>query len=150
MLKFTKDHEWLRIEGDIATVGITPYAQEQLGDLVFVEVPEAGRAVERGAAAAVVESVKAASDVYAPISGEVIAGNAEIVKEPSLVNSDPMGKGWLFKLRIKDAAEIETLMNEDAYQELIGGAHTVMPGLVPGIHVFAPRPKRGWPGQARP
>jgi glycine cleavage system H protein len=120
MLKFTKDHEWLRIEGDIATVGITPYAQEQLGDLVFVEVPVAGRALERGAAAAVVESVKAASDVYAPISGEVIEGNAEIVKEPSLVNSDPMGKGWLFKLRIKDAAEIETLMNEDAYQELIG------------------------------
>ena len=120
MLKFTKDHEWLRIEGDVATVGITPYAQEQLGDLVFVEVPVAGRAVERGAAAAVVESVKAASDVYAPISGEVIEGNAEIVKEPSLVNSDPMGRGWLFKLRIKDAAEIETLMNEDGYQELIG------------------------------
>jgi glycine cleavage system H protein len=120
MLKFTEDHEWLRIEGDIATVGITPYAQEQLGDLVFVEVPVAGRAVERGAAAAVVESVKAASDVYAPISGEVIAGNAEIVKEPSLVNSDPMGKGWLFKLRIKDADEIETLLNEDAYQQLIG------------------------------
>ena len=92
MLKFTKDHEWLRIEGDVATVGITPYAQEQLGDLVFVEVPLAGRAVERGAAAAVVELVKAASDVYAPISGEVIEGNAEIVKEPSLVNSDPMGK----------------------------------------------------------
>ena len=120
ILKFTKDHEWLRIDGDIATIGITPYAQEQLGDLVFVELPATGRELERGAVAAVVESVKAASDVYAPISGEVIAGNAEIVKEPSLVNSDPMGKGWLFKLRIKDAAEIETLMNEDAYQELIG------------------------------
>jgi len=120
MLKFTKDHEWLSVEGDVATVGITPYAQEQLGDLVFVEVPEAGRALERGAAAAVVESVKAASDVYAPISGEIIEGNVEIVKEPSLVNSDPMGKGWLFKLRIKDASEIETLMNEDAYRELIG------------------------------
>ena len=122
MLKFTKDHEWLRIEGDIATVGITPYAQEQLGDLVFVEVPEAGRAVERGAAAAVVESVKAASDVYAPISGEVIAGNAEIVKEPSLVNSDPMGKGWLFKMKIADRSQVETLMDEQAYRNLIDTA----------------------------
>ncbi|HEY7247043.1 MAG TPA: glycine cleavage system protein GcvH [Xanthobacteraceae bacterium] len=120
MLRFTEDHEWVRIDGDVATVGITPFAQEQLGDLVFVEVPEAGRAVERGAAAAVVESVKAASDVYAPISGEVIEGNAETVKEPSLVNSDPMGKGWLFKLRIKNAAEIDTLMGEDAYQQLTG------------------------------
>ncbi len=120
MLKFTKDHEWVRIEGDVATVGITPYAQEQLGDLVFVEVPQPGSAFERGAAAAVVESVKAASDVYAPISGEVIEGNPESVKEPSLVNSDPMGKGWLFKLRIKDAAELDALMNEDAYQQLLG------------------------------
>src|SRR4030088_1731269 len=92
MLKFTKDHEWLRIEGDIATVGITPYAQEQLGDLVFVEVPEAGRAVERGAAAAVGESVKAAYDVEAPINAEVTEANAMILKERSLVNSAPMGR----------------------------------------------------------
>jgi glycine cleavage system H protein len=120
MLKFTKDHEWLRIEGEIATVGITPYAQEQLGDLVFVELPQAGRTLEMGGAAAVVESVKAASDVYSPISGEVSEANESIVQEPSLVNSDPMGKGWLFKLRIANAAEIEGLMDEAAYKSLIG------------------------------
>jgi glycine cleavage system H protein len=120
MLKFTKDHEWLRIDGDIATVGITPYAQEQLGDLVFVELPAKGSKLARGAAAAVVESVKAASDVYSPISGEVMQGNESIVKEPGLVNSDPMGKGWLFKMRIADAAEIETLMDEAAYRSLLG------------------------------
>jgi glycine cleavage system H protein len=120
MLKFTKDHEWLRLDGDTATVGITPYAQEQLGDLVFIELPEAGRKFERGAAAAVVESVKAASDVYSPISGEVIEVNDGIVHEPGLVNADPMGKGWLFKLKIADAAEIETLMDEAAYRSLIG------------------------------
>ena len=120
MLKFSKDHEWLRIDGDIATVGITPYAQGQLGDLVFIELPAAGRELERGAAAAVVESVKAASDVYSPISGEVTQVNESIVNEPGLVNSDPMGKGWLFKMKIADASEIETLMDEAAYQSLIG------------------------------
>ena len=120
MLKFTKDHEWLRIEGEIATVGITPYAQEQLGDLVFVELPQAGRTLEMGGAAAVVESVKAASDVYSPISGEVSEANESIVQEPSLVNSDPMGKGWMFKLKIANAAEIEGLMDEAAYKSLIG------------------------------
>ena len=120
MLKFTKDHEWLRIEGDIATIGITPYAQEQLGDLVFVELPQTGRKLERGAAAAVVESVKAASDVYSPISGEVSEVNESIVQEPALVNSEPMGKGWMFKLKIANAAEIETLMDEAAYKSLIG------------------------------
>ena len=120
MLKYTKDHEWLRIEGDTATVGITPYAQEQLGDLVFVELPEAGRKVEKGAEAAVVESVKAASDVYSPISGEVMEVNEGVVTEPGLVNSDPMGKGWLFKLKIADASEIETLMDEAAYRSSIG------------------------------
>ena len=120
MLKFTKDHEWLRIEGEIATVGITPYAQEQLGDLVFVELPQTGKKLEMGAAAAVVESVKAASDVYSPISGEVSEVNESIMQEPSLVNSDPMGKGWLFKLRIANAAEIEGLMDEAAYKSLIG------------------------------
>ena len=120
MLKFTKDHEWLRIEGEIATVGITPYAQEQLGDLVFVELPQTGKKLEMGAAAAVVESVKAASDVYSPISGEVSEVNESIVQEPSLVNSDPMGKGWMFKLKIANAAEIEGLMDEAAYKSLIG------------------------------
>src|SRR5437764_8947992 len=99
MLKFTKDHEWLRIDGDTATVGITQYAQEQLGDLVFIELPAVGRQLEQGAAAAVVESVKAASDVYAPITGEVMQVNDSIVSEPAAVNSDPMGKGWLFKMK---------------------------------------------------
>jgi glycine cleavage system H protein len=120
MLKFTKDHEWLRIDGDIATVGITEHAQEQLGDLVFVELPALGSALAKGAAAAVVESVKAASDVYSPISGEVMQVNESIVSEPGLVNSDPMGKGWLFKMKIADAAEIETLMDEAAYRSLLG------------------------------
>ena len=120
MLKFTKDHEWLRIDGDIATVGITPYAQEQLGDLVFVELPEVGSEFKRGAAAAVVESVKAASDVYSPISGEVREVNESIVHEPALVNADPMEKGWFFKMKIADASEIETLMDEAAYRSLIG------------------------------
>jgi glycine cleavage system H protein len=120
MLKFTNDHEWIRIDGDVATVGITQYAQEQLGDLVFIELPAAGRELDRGAAAAVVESVKAASDVYSPLSGEITQVNESIVQEPGLVNSDPMGKGWLFKMKIADASEIETLLDEAAYQSLIG------------------------------
>ena len=120
MLKFTKDHEWLRIEGDIATVGITQYAQEQLGDLVFVELPAPGSGLEPGATAAVVESVKAASDVYAPISGEVTEINQDVVNDPQLVNSDPMGNGWFFKMKIADPSQIETLMDEPAYQSLIG------------------------------
>jgi glycine cleavage system H protein len=120
MLKFTKDHEWLRIEGDVATVGITHHAQEQLGDLVFIELPAPGSNYERGAAAAVVESVKAASDVYAPISGEIMEVNQSIVDEPTLVNSDPMGKGWFFKMRIADLLQLETLMDESAYLALVG------------------------------
>jgi glycine cleavage system H protein len=120
MLKFTKDHEWLRIAGDIATVGITHHAQEQLGDLVFIELPAPGSNYERGAAAAVVESVKAASDVYAPISGEIMEVNESIVNEPSLVNSDPMGEGWFFKMRIADLLQLETLMDEPAYLALVG------------------------------
>jgi len=119
MLKFTKDHEWLRIEEDIATVGITQYAQEQLGDLVFVELPAPGSGCKQGAAAAVVESVKAASDVYAPISGEITDVNRSIVDDPSLVNSDPMGKGWFFKMKIADPTQIETLIDEAAYWALI-------------------------------
>ena len=120
MLKFTKDHEWLRVDGDVATVGITQYAQEQLGDLVFVELPAVGRQLETGAGAAVVESVKAASDVYAPVSGEVSQVNENAVSEPGLVNSDPMGKGWLFKMKIADPAQVDGLMDEGAYQALTG------------------------------
>jgi glycine cleavage system H protein len=120
MLKFTKDHEWLLIEGDIVTVGITDYAQGQLGDLVFVELPVTGRAFEKGAAAAVVESVKAASEVYSPLTGEVTQVNETIVQEPQLVNSDPMGKGWLFKMRMAEQSELDALMDEAAYQQLVG------------------------------
>ena len=120
MLKFTKEHEWLKVEGDVATVGITQHAQEQLGDLVFVELPEVGQSLEKGGAAAVVESVKAASDVYAPISGEITEVNQDIIKEPGLVNSDPMGKGWFFKIKIADPAQIEGLLSESGYRQLIG------------------------------
>jgi glycine cleavage system H protein len=120
MLKFSKEHEWLRIDGDVATVGITTYAQEQLGDLVFVESQQVGRTVEQGGAAAVVESVKAASDVYAPVGGEITEVNQDIVKEPSLVNSDPMGKGWFFKIKIADRSQLDGLLSESSYRELIG------------------------------
>ena len=120
LLKFTKDHEWLRLESGAATVGITPYAQEQLGDLVYVELPARGTDVKKGAQVAVVESVKAASDVYAPVSGEVTDVNEQLAGEPGLVNSDPMGRGWLFKIRIANASELETMMDEAAYKELIG------------------------------
>jgi glycine cleavage system H protein len=112
---FTSDHEWLRIEGDVATVGITDYAQTQLGDVVFVELPKVGRALKKAEAAAVVESVKAASDVYAPISGEVIEVNDAVTAEPSLVNSDAAGKAWFFKLRIANKGELGGLMDEAAY-----------------------------------
>lgn len=120
MLKFTPDHEWLRIEGDVAVVGITPHAQEQLGDLVFVELPASGKSFAKGASAAVVESVKAASEVYAPITGEIIESNQSIVDDPSLVNSDPLGNGWFFKLKIADRSEIDALMDEAAYNTQIG------------------------------
>jgi glycine cleavage system H protein len=120
LLKFTNDHEWIRLEGETAIVGITAYAQEQLGDLVYVELPAAGTQVKKGAEAAVVESVKAASDVYAPVSGEVAAINEKLASEPGLVNSDPMGDGWLFKIRVADRSELESLMDEAAYKELIG------------------------------
>jgi glycine cleavage system H protein len=113
---YTKEHEWVRVDGDTGTVGITDFAQGQLGDIVFVEVPEAGRQVEKGGDAAVVESVKAASDVYAPVSGEVIEGNGALADEPSLVNSDPEGEGWFFKLRLSDPGQLEGLMDADAYR----------------------------------
>ena len=114
-IKFTKDHEYVSVDGDIATVGITSYAQEQLGDVVFVELPAPGKQVTKGVAAAVVESVKAASEVYSPISGEVVESNKALVAEPALVNSEPMGKGWFFKIKIAAPAELDGLMDEVTY-----------------------------------
>jgi glycine cleavage system H protein len=114
---YTKEHEWVRVEGDMATVGITDFAQGQLGDVVFVEVPEAGRQVSQGGEAAVVESVKAASDVYAPVSGEVTEGNQALVDDPALVNSDPEGEGWFFRVRLSDNSQLNDLMNADQYRE---------------------------------
>ena len=118
-LYFTKDHEWIRVDGDTATVGISNHAQEQLGDIVFVEIPEAGRRVGKGQEAAVVESVKAASDVYSPVSGEVVEGNQAIADDPALVNSDPEGQGWFFKLKLDNVGELDGLMDEGAYREWV-------------------------------
>ena len=118
-LYFTKDHEWILVEGDTATIGISKHAQEALGDIVFAEVPEAGRTVTKGQEAAVVESVKAASDVYAPVSGEVIEGNQAVADDPALVNSDAEGAGWFFKLKLADPSELDGLMDEGAYREWI-------------------------------
>ena len=115
-LYFTEEHEWVRIEGDSATVGISDFAQGQLGDIVFVEVPSAGTQVRKGKEAAVVESVKAASDVYAPVSGEVIEGNDALVDDPALVNSAAESDGWFFKLRLSDPSELDGLMDADAYK----------------------------------
>ena len=120
-VKYTEDHEWIRIDGDIATIGITDYAQEQLGDVVFVELPDAGRAVEKGGEAAVVESVKAASEIYAPVAGEITEVNQAIADDPALVNSDPSGEGWFFKLKIADAGDLEGLMDEAAYKSHVEG-----------------------------
>ncbi len=120
MLKFTEDHEWLKIEGDTATVGITGHAAEQLGDLVFVELPEVGSSLSKGDEAATVESVKAASEVFAPLDGEITATNQAIVDDPSLVNSDPMGAGWFFKLRLADRAAADSLLDQAAYDKLVG------------------------------
>lgn len=116
---FTKDHEWIDVAGDTATVGITDYAQSQLGDVVFVEVPEAGRQLVQGGDAAVVESVKAASDVYAPVSGQVTEGNAALSDTPDLVNTAPEGEGWFFKLTLADTSELDALMDEAAYKEFV-------------------------------
>jgi glycine cleavage system H protein len=113
---YTKEHEWISVDGDTATVGVTDFAQGQLGDVVFVEVPEAGRALTQGGEAAVVESVKAASDVYSPVSGTVIEGNQAVVDEPSLVNTDPEGEGWFFKLTLSDNHELSELMSAEQYQ----------------------------------
>jgi glycine cleavage system H protein len=118
-LYFTREHEWIKVEGDTATVGISDHAQQALGDIVFAEVPEAGRQLTKGSDAAVVESVKAASDVYAPVSGEVIEGNQAVADDPALVNSDPEGDGWFFKLRLSDEGELEGLMDEASYREWV-------------------------------
>jgi glycine cleavage system H protein len=118
-LYFTKDHEWIRVDGDVATVGISDHAQESLGDIVFAEVPEAGRSLSKGAEAAVVESVKAASDVYSPVGGEVIEGNGAIADDPALINRDPEGEGWFFKLKLSDPSELDGLMSEPDYREWV-------------------------------
>ncbi|THG39900.1 glycine cleavage system protein GcvH [Sphingomonas olei] len=116
---FTEDHEWIDVDGDVGTVGISDYAQGQLGDIVFVDVPEAGKSLAKGDEAAVVESVKAASDVYSPVSGSVIEGNAALADEPGLVNTDPEGEGWFFKLTLSDASQLDGLMDEAAYQAFV-------------------------------
>jgi glycine cleavage system H protein len=113
---YSKEHEWVRVEGDSATVGITDYAQGQLGDVVFVEVPAEGRRLTKGGEAAVVESVKAASDVYAPVSGEVTEGNQALVDQPDLVNTDAEGEGWFFRLRLSDPSELDGMMDQNAYR----------------------------------
>ncbi len=120
-LYFTRDHEWLSVEGDSATVGITDYAQAQLGDIVFVEVPPAGTAVDKGKEAAVVESVKAASDVYAPVSGTVTEANAALEGDPSLVNTAPEGEGWFFKLTLGDPSQLDGLMDAAGYKAFVAG-----------------------------
>ncbi len=116
---FTEDHEWIRVEGADATIGITDYAQEQLGDLVYVELPEAGRALKKGDVAVVVESVKAASDVYAPVDGEIVAANTALGSDPALVNSSPAGDGWLWKMKLADESQLTGLMDEAAYNATI-------------------------------
>ena len=119
MEKFSKDHEWIRVDGDTATIGITRHATEQLGDVVFVEVPDVGRKVKAGEACAVVESVKAASDVFAPVTGEVIAANGDLAATPASVNEDPEGKGWFFKVKLANAGELAALMDRVAYDKFV-------------------------------
>jgi glycine cleavage system H protein len=116
---YTREHEWIRLDGDTATVGISDHAQQALGDIVFAEVPEAGKQLSKGDEAAVVESVKAASDVYAPVGGEVVEGNQAVADDPALINRDPEGEGWFFKLRLSDRQELDGLMDEAAYREWV-------------------------------
>jgi glycine cleavage system H protein len=120
VLKFTEEHEWLKIEGDTATVGITEFASAQLGDLVFIELPKVGTKLKKGDAAAVVESVKAASDVYAPLDGEVVEINQVVADDPAAATADPTGCGWLYKLKLAEVADLDALMDEAAYKKLIG------------------------------
>lgn len=119
-MKYTEDHEWLRAEGDIVTVGITEHASEALGDVVFVELPEPGRKVSAGDEICVIESVKAASDIRAPLDGEIVEVNQEIADNPGMVNEDPLGKAWFFKMRLADPSKLDGLMDEAAYKDLIG------------------------------
>ena len=118
---FTEDHEWIEVDGDSATVGITDYAQSQLGDIVFAEVPATGATLKKGGDAAVVESVKAASDVYAPVSGTVIEGSGALEGDPALVNNDPEGEGWFFKITLSDTSELDSLMDAAAYKAFVDG-----------------------------
>lgn len=120
-LKYTEDHEWISIDGDIATIGITDYAQEQLGDVVFIELPDVGKTLAKGDEAAVVESVKAAGEIYAPVDGEVTEVNAALNDDPSLINTDAQGKGWFVKLRVGDACSLDGLMDDAAYAAYIDG-----------------------------
>ena len=118
-IKYSSDHEWMRLDGDVASVGISNYAQEQLGDVVFVELPKVGAAFTAGDEAAVVESVKAASEIYAPVGGEITEVNDALTDEPGAINSDPLGEGWIFKMRIADSGEVDALMDEDAYKAFV-------------------------------
>ena len=120
MLKFTEDHEWLKLDGDIATVGITPYASKLLGDLVFVELPKVGAKLKKGAPAAVVESVKTASDVYAPLDGEVVEVNDAAATDPAVVTADPQSGGWLYKMRLANVTDLDALLDADTYAKLTG------------------------------
>ncbi len=122
-LKFTEEHEWIKIEGDTGTVGITTYAQEQLGDIVYVELPAIGKQVEKGKEMAVVESVKAASEVYAPVSGAILAVNDKLTAEPATVNAEPMAGGWFVKIKLSKLAELDGLMDEAAYNKYLKGLH---------------------------
>jgi glycine cleavage system H protein len=117
-LRYTKDHEWVRVEGDLAIVGITDYAAHQLGDIVFVELPEVGRSVTQFGAVGVIESVKAVSDLFAPISGEVVETNPELAGSPEVVNGDPFGRGWMLRIRMKDQSQVDALLDQAAYEEL--------------------------------
>jgi len=121
--RFTEDHEWILVEGDTGTVGISDYAQEQLGDVVFVDLPEEGSALDKGAQAATVESVKAASEIYAPVSGEVVAANAALADDPAKINSDPLGDGWFFKIKLADPGQLDALMDEAAYKSYVEDLH---------------------------
>jgi len=121
-LRYTKEHEWVRVEGDMATVGITDYAAEQLGDIVFVELPEIGRSIAQAAAVGVIESVKAVSDLFAPIGGEVVESNSELSGEPELINSDPFGRGWMLRVKVANPTEVGNLLDAAAYEALISEA----------------------------
>lgn len=119
-LRYTSDHEWVRLEGDVATVGITDHAQAELSDVVFVELPDMGKSLDANDPAAVVESVKAASDIYAPVAGEIVEINEDLITDPAKVNSDPFGDGWIFKIKVKDVASVEALMDASAYTSMFG------------------------------